>query len=203
MRACALAVVLSFGLTLTAAGPVHSLEGRLGPVGAVSESPGTIDSTAAPVAERPESGRTFAEPLSALGPPDAAETRELAAAVRAYRAAADVEAVQPILAFLERHPQSAWKPSLLANLAVLYRHTGYLDRSLAAAEDAWRLAGTSADAAAKRIADTALAIRIEITSALGRTDELAALLDAVQSRPLGGHAAEIVSGARSSRAHGQ
>ncbi len=148
--------------------------------------------------EPPEPGRTFAEPLRPVGEPGMKETRELAAVIRSYRAAGDIEAVQPVVDFLQRHPDSAWKPSLLANLAVLYRHTGYLDRALAAAEDAWRRTATSSDPEATRIADTALATRVEITSALGRTEELTALLDAVRSRSLRGHAAEIVSGARSS-----
>jgi hypothetical protein len=85
--------------------------------------------TAAPAAPSPEQHRTFAEPLLPVGEPDAADTRELALAIDAYRAAVDVEAVQPLLHFLDQHPASAWRPSLLANLAVLYRHTGYLDRS--------------------------------------------------------------------------
>ncbi len=146
----------------------------------------------------PEPGRTFAEPLRPVGEPNVEETRELAAAIRTYRAAVDIEAVQPVVEFLQQHPDSAWKPSLCANLAVLYRHTGYLDHALTMAEEAWRLTATSTDPEARKIADDALATRIEVTSALGRTAELAALLDAVRDRPLSGHAAEMVSGARSS-----
>ncbi len=152
----------------------------------------------AAVVESPEPGRTFAEPLLAAGRPDAGETRLLRQAIEAYRAAADVEAVQPILQFLDRHPASVWKPSLLANLAVLYRHTGYLDRALDAAGEAWRLTKASADPEVRKIADSALATCLELDSSLGRTDELAALLVEVRDRPLGGHAAETASGARSS-----
>jgi YD repeat-containing protein len=60
--------------------------------------------TAAPVDERPESGRTLAEPLAPVGTPAGGETHDLAMAIGAYRATADVEAVRPILAFLDRYP---------------------------------------------------------------------------------------------------
>ncbi len=146
--------------------------------------------------EPPEVARTFAEPLAALGSPPTGETRSLAEAVAAYRGAGDIEAVEPLLAFLRNHPDSPWKPSLLGNLAVLYRHTGYLERSLEAAGEAWRLTRRSTDPAAKAIADGALATYTELIAALGRTDELSALLDEVRDRPLTGHAAEVRSSAR-------
>lgn len=143
--------------------------------------------------EGPERQRTFAEPLEPVGVPGAVETRELAAAIAVYRSSRDVEAVTPILEFLERHPRSAWKPSLLANLAVLYRHTGYIDRALAAADEAWRLTRQATDPETKKIADSALASYVELTAALGRTARLAELLAEVRKRPLSGHAAEAVS----------
>jgi YD repeat-containing protein len=197
MRVSLFVLFLVAALT-TGAGSSHAAEVLPDRAGAASPSvPAPASDTAGP-ADRPETGRTFAEPLAPVGTPAGGETRELATAISAYRAAADVEAVQPILAFLDRHPDSAWRPSLLANLAVLYRHNGYLDRALAAAEKSWRLTERSTEPGTKRIADAALATYVEITAALGRTDELAALLAAVRSRPLGGHAAETVSGARSS-----
>jgi hypothetical protein len=145
--------------------------------------------------ERPELRRTFGEPLTAVGPAAPGDARQLAEALAAYRSAGDIEAVEPLVAFLREHSDSAWKPSLLANLAVLYRHTGYLDRALEAAGEAWRLTKESTDPLAKPIADSALATYVELTAALGRTDELAALLAEVRARPMGGHAAEVRSSA--------
>jgi YD repeat-containing protein len=157
------------------------------------------------VAERPEQQRTFAEPLVAVGAPRPEETRQLAAALERYRAQRDVEAVQPVTAFLAEHPDSAWKPSLLANLAVLYRHTGYIDRALAAAGEAWRLTRSSTEPDARTVADTALATYLDLTAALGRTEELQALLTEVRGRRLRGRAADAVSGSWASlwqmRAH--
>lgn len=156
---------------------------------------GTTEERAQPSFVGPERQRTFAEPLAPVGKPGAEETRELAAAIAVYRSSRDVEAVGPFLEFLERHPGSVWKPSLLANLAVLYRHTGYIDRALAASGEAWRLTRQAADPGAKKIADAALGTYVELTAALGRTEELAALLAEVRTRPLGGHTAEVVSSA--------
>ncbi|MDP9120205.1 MAG: hypothetical protein M3O15_02370 [Acidobacteriota bacterium] len=140
--------------------------------------------------------RTFSEPLVPIGEPGTEETRRLAGALEAYRSSKDIEAVQPLTSFLSAYPASVWKPSLLANLAVLYRHTGYINRALTAAGEAWRMARQSSQASAKQIADTALATYLELTAALGRTEELAALLDEVKSRPVGGHTGEVVSSAR-------
>ncbi|HEY0782823.1 MAG TPA: cysteine peptidase family C39 domain-containing protein, partial [Thermoanaerobaculia bacterium] len=103
----------------------------------------------------------------------------------------------PILRFLEAHPTSAWKPSLQANLAVLYRSLGYIERALAASSAAWKATEPSSDPRARQVADQALATYVELTAALGRTDELAALLDEVKDRPLGGHTGEVVASGRS------
>src|SRR6201992_1926833 len=146
--------------------------------------------------ESGDTRRPFPEPRAPLGAPAAEETRQLAAVLDAYRSAADIEAVEPIVDFLRAHPDSAWRPSLLANLAVLYRRTGYIERSLDAAREAWLLTRSSSAAGAPKIADTALAAYVELTAALGRTAELAALLDEIKGRPLTGHAAETVSNAR-------
>jgi YD repeat-containing protein len=140
-----------------------------------------------------ETQRTFAEPLVPVGEPGAVETGQLARALDAYRAAGNIEAVQPLIGFLTDYPSSPWKPSLLANLAVLYRHTGYISRALETAAEAWRITKQSSAPETKKIADSALATYVELTAALGRTDALAALLDEVRARPLSGQAAEMVS----------
>ncbi|HLX07338.1 MAG TPA: cysteine peptidase family C39 domain-containing protein, partial [Thermoanaerobaculia bacterium] len=196
MRAATLEVPI---LAVLAAALCGVLAPAMEPPAAAAAAPPPAPASAAehrPV-ERPEPQRTFAEPLTPVGTPAAGETGHLAAAIASYRSAHDIEAVQPILGFLAAYPRSAWKPSLLANLAVLYRHTGYIDRALAASEEAWSLTKASAEPEAKKIADGALAVRVELAAALGRTEELAALLDEVATRPLGGHAAETVSAARS------
>jgi len=144
-----------------------------------------------------ESQRTFAEPIVPVGEPEPGETSHLEEALDLYRSSNNVEAVTPILGFLHQYPNSAWKPSLLANLAVLYRHTGYINRALESSSDAWRMTKQSVDPATKKIADSALATYAELTAALGRTEELATLLDEIRNRPLSGHAAEVVSNARS------
>lgn len=144
-----------------------------------------------------ESQRTFAEPILPAGEPEVGETRRLVKALNLYRSSKDIEAVAPVVDFLRQHPDSVWKPSLLANLAVLYRRTGYINRALEASADAWRITKLSADPEVKKIADSALATYLELTAALGRTEELAALLDEIRARPMSGHTAEVVSSARS------
>jgi YD repeat-containing protein len=159
-------------------------------------SAGSVEASAIDPLRQIERGRTFSEPLVPVGEPSVAESASLSRALDAYHVGRDVEAFEPLLAFLRDYPGSAWQPSLLANLAVLYRHTGYIDRALDAAGEAWRLTAASSDPRVKKIADSALATRIELTAALGRTAALADLLAIVAQRPLGGHAAEVASNAR-------
>ena len=64
------------------------------------------------------------------------------------RSGHDIEAVGPFLDLLHDYPDSAWAPSLLANLAVLYRHTGYISRALESSGEAWRLTKASRGPAA-------------------------------------------------------
>ncbi len=190
------ALVAGALLMSTGAGAEAPAATAVKPPAAQAATPPADEPAGDPIIRRIGQQRIFAEPLVAVGRPPAAETAELARALDRYRAARDVEAVDPLLNFLSAHPASAWKPSLLADLAVLYRHTGYIDRALAAAGEAWRLTSRASEPEARRIADSALATTVELTAALGRTAELAELLAAVAARPLGGHPAEVVSNAR-------
>ena len=83
--------------------------------------------------------RIFPEPLVPMQRPTTRE--ENAALAQAIKTCADAqqgEMVAPLVAFLTRYPDSAWRPSLLANLGTVYRAHGYLSRAL----NAWNAPGT-------------------------------------------------------------
>ena len=85
-----------------------------------------------------------------------AENRALAQALRLYADGHRSEMVAPILQFLSRYPQSAWKASLLANLGTVYRSTGYLSRAFNAWDLAWTESKDETDARARAVADFAI-----------------------------------------------
>ena len=82
--------------------------------------------------------------------------RALARAIAEYARTGRSEMVAPLLAFLAQYPQTAWRPSLLANLGTVYRATGYLGKALSAWDQAWSEAKIETDVRAKAVADFAL-----------------------------------------------
>lgn len=141
--------------------------------------------------------RVFEEPLLPVGgSTTAAENRDLAAALSSYLQAGSSENLTAVEAFLESHPSSAWRASLLTNLGIAYRHTGYFSRALRAWERAWDLAKGETDPRAMALADRALGELAELNGRLGRYEELQALFAETEGRDVRGSATEKLSGAR-------
>ena len=88
--------------------------------------------------------RVFAEPLLPIGVSSGVENKALAKALLAFLHRASNDDVSALLAFLEEHPQSVWKGSLLLSLGQVYRKTGYFSKALEAWEGGWDLAKGSA-----------------------------------------------------------
>jgi RHS repeat-associated protein len=134
------------------------------------------------------------EPLVPAGRTRPAENRDLASALRAYdadRRAGALDAVEPLVAFLSRYPDTAWRPSLLVSLGTAYRRGGHFSKALEAWQSAWD-AARDLDGAGRAIGDSALAKLSQFEAYLGRKELLGPLLDSVRDRPLHGAAAELV-----------
>jgi RHS repeat-associated protein len=134
------------------------------------------------------------EPLVPAWRTRPAENRELATALRAYdadRRAGSLDAVEPLVAFLSKHPDTAWRPSLLVSLGTAYRRGGHFSKALEAWQSAWD-AARDLDGAGGAIGDAALAKLSQFEAYLGRKELLEPLLDSVRDRPLHGAAAELV-----------
>src|SRR5438105_3304735 len=101
-----------------------------------------------------------------------AENRALAQALRAYADGHRSEMVAPILQFLSRYPQTAWKASLLANLGTVYRSTGYLSRAFNAWELAWTESNDETDPRARAVADFAIGEWFDLSHKLGRPTKI-------------------------------
>jgi RHS repeat-associated protein len=137
----------------------------------------------------------FAEPLIPIGGHTTpAENRALAAALTSY--AKGHSSVGSLTGFLSQYPSSPWKASLLVDLGVIYRNTGYWSKALAAWEEAWKLSKSATTRPATGIADRAVGEIAELNARLGRFDRLQALFAEIDKRPMHGMGAQKVAGAK-------
>ncbi len=124
------------------------------------------------------------------------ESASLTRALRVYRNQTDPQDVAPLIAFLQQYPQSRWRASLLLNLRLLYRHSGYITRALAAFEESWALAKKQTLAYPAAIADRAVTELADLNSRLGRMDRLQTLFAEIGTREVRGSAGEKLLGAK-------
>ncbi len=140
--------------------------------------------------------RCFEEPLapqSGDAQPD--ENADLARALTAYRH--NRQNLSPLTEFIDQHPDSRWKASLLANLGLLYRNQGRWSKALAAFEDAWILSKGATNPLLKAVADRVLGELAQLHARLGHVDRLEALFKETKGRDIRGAGTERLDGARS------
>jgi RHS repeat-associated protein len=139
----------------------------------------------------------FPEPLAPAGKTTRSENRDLAHAVVAYRDAVrstgDADAVEPLLVFLDRHPDSAWKPALQLNLGIIYRKTGHFSKALETWHEGWRDSRGLVDPRGRALANAIVARLSQLEAYLGRKEVLEPLLTSIQGRSIGGTAAQLVT----------
>jgi YD repeat-containing protein len=171
----------------------------------VSPPPGAPLFSAAPTDAEIMAAKIFDEPLVRIkiagDDADAAtrraENAALAAAIARYKRAEDPEAVAPFADFLTDHPASEWRVSLLANLGLTYRRTGYFSQALESFETAWALGKNAAAPAARAIVDRAVGELAELAARLGRHDRLETLFAEIGARQIDGSPKQKVEGAKS------
>jgi RHS repeat-associated protein len=142
--------------------------------------------------------RVFDEPLVPYGTPTSGvENQSLAHSIMIYLDAGGGENVEPFLGFLKDHPQSPWRGSILTNLGIVYRRTGYFSRALDAWGEAWKQTKSATNGNAKATADRALGELAELNARLGRYDTLDKLFVESEGRDVRGSASEKMVAARS------
>jgi len=153
--------------------------------------------SASPTSEEITRAKVFEEPLVPLGHASSpAENLALAQAIETYLNLGKTEAVEPFRTFLKDHPASAWRASLLMNIGLTYRHTGFFSRALESWEEAWDLSKGSKDPKAVAVGDRAGAELADLDARLGRSAHLETLLKELAKRPLRGSAASKAQGAQ-------
>jgi RHS repeat-associated protein len=145
--------------------------------------------------------RLFDEPLIPIDRTDdeAAHERDNVALARAlcdYTGQSDTENFDALTSYIERNPTSRWRASLLLNLGLRLKKSGYFTRALSAWQLAWNEARTAGDASGRLVGDAAVGELADLTSRLGRVDALEALLAEIGNRPVSGPATERLSWAR-------
>jgi RHS repeat-associated protein len=140
--------------------------------------------------------RVFEEPLVPFATGNENENRALSAALLSYLKGGNTEDLSALESFLQTHPQSVWRVSLLTNMGIVYRRTGYFTRALAAWDEAWRLGKTDPRPTQRAIADRAVAELAELNARLGRYDILESIFEEIDSRNIGGSPAEKIRGAK-------
>jgi RHS repeat-associated protein len=141
--------------------------------------------------------RVFEEPLvPSPGGRSASEDSALAALILDQARASASSDVEPFASFLRAHPGSRWKASLLLDLGIVYRRTGYFTRALDAWEQSWGLLKGETDPRLKALADRAVGELAELNARLGRYERLGPLFAEIETRDVRGPASEKVSAAR-------
>src|SRR5579871_94071 len=139
----------------------------------------------------------FAEPLVPVSATASQENLDLAHALLTYRdslqKSGDSDAVEPILAFLDTHPHSAWKAALQLDLGIVYRQTGHFSKALATWQEGWNETRELQDRSGHALANAMLARLSQLEAYLGRKELLQPLLDSTQDRPVGGTAAQLLT----------
>lgn len=120
----------------------------------------------------------------------------LAAALVAFRSRTTSDDADALTCFLDSYPNSAWKPALLLNLGIFYRHSGWFTKALDAWEQAWALAKSQTEPKRKNIADTAVTELLVLNARLGRYDRLESLLSEIKGRQVDPALLQDIDGAR-------
>jgi RHS repeat-associated protein len=156
-----------------------------------------LEFSANPTTQEISRARVFEEPLVPIGgQPSTEENAALAAALLGYAKRSGPDDFSSLTAFLEKHPKSAWRASLLTDLGLEYYNTAHYSLALDAWEKAWPLAKDATDGRGKAIADRAAGELAALYARLGRMTELEALLKSVENRVFVGAATERITGAR-------
>lgn len=140
----------------------------------------------------------FNRALVPVGRTTPEENQALADALTRYLGRTNKEDQSLITGFLEKYPQSAWKPALLLNLGIAWRHDGYFSRAAGAWQEAWDSSKSASDINDRALADSNLGELVQLYAWVG-DDRLGPLLAEVGNRPIVGGSEWTISRARNLR----
>lgn len=172
----------SLAVVLLASGAGMTLQASFGGVS------GAISTTEA-ITKR----RAFQEPLVPMGRrPTERENAALSKALDEYLAKGDFKAITPLAAFMESHPGTPWKASLLSNLGWVYREQGYLGRAEKAWRESWNLSKFVTGVRERAVADWSAGNLADLLGRLGKREDLSILLKEAKGRTPSGTAGSLL-----------
>lgn len=127
----------------------------------------------------------FEEPLVPVGGTTAEDNRALRGLLGSHQPGGGEDNLARLEAFLLSHAKSPWRAALLVNLALLYRQTGRLSRSISTWEEAWRATQAETEGPGALLSRRVVVELARLHAALGRQQELRSFLNEVGDRPLG------------------
>jgi len=138
----------------------------------------------------------FAEPLVPTGTTSPGENKELVQSLIAFSQRRNNDDVSALKSFLNEHPSSPWRLSLLTDVGIFYRYTGNFLKALDAWEQAWQIGKNETQPEVVTVANSAVAELAELNSRLGRYERLIPLLAEVEGRNFRGPTGEKIQGVR-------
>ena len=162
----------------------------------VTPPSGVLEFSESPTEEELYRARVFEEPLVPAGRSTPAENKDLATALLAFAHRGQIDDVSALTGFLETHPETVWRFSLLFNLGVTYRYTGYYSQALTTWEEAWNAGKAITEPRGQVLASLAVGELLELNARLGRFDRLQTLLEEIKDRTISGPATVKIDGAR-------
>ena len=117
------------------------------------------------------------------------ENKALARTIVGFVRRTNYENVETLTTFLDQHPNSPWRASLLFNLGKIYRSNGYISHALACWESVWELVKAQNSDSANTVANATLGELAELYGRLGRADAVEKILSEADARSVSGQAA--------------
>ncbi len=129
----------------------------------------------------------FEEPLvPSKGIDSSNENTDLVFALTSFSQRKDLKDFSEIRQFLKSYPESRWKGSLLLNIGLVERRTGYYNKALQDWQTAWNILKTKKDLSIESIADKTLSELLLINAWVGRKNAIDTLLKETSDRKFSG-----------------
>jgi RHS repeat-associated protein len=140
--------------------------------------------------------RIFGEPLVPVASTSPEENQALVRAISDYLHPIRPIGIAPFEEFLRDQPNSAWTPSLLANLGQVYLGSGRPSKALDAWERAWQATRNDTAPLSRAVADFAIGNWFQLSTNMGRTNAIENRLAELGDREVGGSAGAKIQAAR-------
>jgi RHS repeat-associated protein len=163
-------------------------------VGAVATN---LSFSPSPTTAEISAARVFEEPLIPMwGDPSPAENQAIATALVLFSQRERADDFSALEGFLANQVSYNWYAAVSYALGWEYYHTGYYSKAINAWEEAWNWAEFDWDPKSKELGDRIVGELARMHSRIGGFERLEEILSAVADRPVSGHGAECLAGAK-------